>query len=297
MKARTNLEPKVGPIDFDAQDPHSKRLMLACDYAPFQGDGRRRPPLPSGLFRQRFLSRRESRRARRHVEPHAHAGRHGDRLLRRPRRHAWRARALVQDEFLRRLGARPAAGRGPRDRGRQAPGAGLESRPDRHVLRPRRNSEWTKSRPGPTARASGRSSTAAPAPRPCSWSTRRKAPMRRWSRSARATGNTSAARWIRSSCSTWRATRRSWPISPWTPPTPRRFRDSAPWPMRAGTSGASMRKCARARRSAGWSTKRCARAPTTPWDYQPQQNASERFMRNHMNLDTLEGSKRFPRGR
>ena len=34
----------------------------------------------------------------------------------------------------------------------------------------------------------------------------------------------------------------------------------------------------------------------TPWDYQPQQNASERFMRNHMNLDTLEGSKRFPRG-
>jgi len=34
----------------------------------------------------------------------------------------------------------------------------------------------------------------------------------------------------------------------------------------------------------------------TPWDYQPLQNASERFMRNHMNLDTLEGSKRFPRG-
>ena len=34
-----------------------------------------------------------------------------------------------------------------------------------------------------------------------------------------------------------------------------------------------------------------------PWDYQPQRDASERFMRNHMNLDTLEGSKRFPRGR
>jgi choline-sulfatase len=33
-----------------------------------------------------------------------------------------------------------------------------------------------------------------------------------------------------------------------------------------------------------------------PWDYQPLQNASERYMRNHMNLDTLEGSKRFPRG-
>jgi choline-sulfatase len=34
----------------------------------------------------------------------------------------------------------------------------------------------------------------------------------------------------------------------------------------------------------------------TPWDYQPLRNAAERFMRNHMNLDTLEGSKRFPRG-
>jgi choline-sulfatase len=33
-----------------------------------------------------------------------------------------------------------------------------------------------------------------------------------------------------------------------------------------------------------------------PWDYQPLQNAAHRFMRNHMNLDRLEGSKRFPRG-
>ena len=34
----------------------------------------------------------------------------------------------------------------------------------------------------------------------------------------------------------------------------------------------------------------------TPWDFQPLQKASERYMRNHMNLDTLETSKRFPRG-
>ncbi len=34
----------------------------------------------------------------------------------------------------------------------------------------------------------------------------------------------------------------------------------------------------------------------TPWDYQPHQDAPEQFMRNHMNLDTLESSKRFPRG-
>jgi len=33
-----------------------------------------------------------------------------------------------------------------------------------------------------------------------------------------------------------------------------------------------------------------------PWDYQPLQKASERYMRNHMNLDNLEESKRFPRG-
>ena len=33
-----------------------------------------------------------------------------------------------------------------------------------------------------------------------------------------------------------------------------------------------------------------------PWDYQPLMQASERYMRNHMNLDILEESKRFPRG-
>jgi choline-sulfatase len=33
-----------------------------------------------------------------------------------------------------------------------------------------------------------------------------------------------------------------------------------------------------------------------PWDHQPLQRASERYMRNHMNLDTLEESQRFPRG-
>ena len=33
----------------------------------------------------------------------------------------------------------------------------------------------------------------------------------------------------------------------------------------------------------------------TPWDFQPHRNAGERFMRNHMNLDNLEASKRYPR--
>ncbi len=33
-----------------------------------------------------------------------------------------------------------------------------------------------------------------------------------------------------------------------------------------------------------------------PWDYQPLRAASERYMRNHMDLNILEDSKRFPRG-
>ena len=33
-----------------------------------------------------------------------------------------------------------------------------------------------------------------------------------------------------------------------------------------------------------------------PWDYQPLRDASERYMRNHMDLNVLETSKRFPRG-
>jgi choline-sulfatase len=32
-----------------------------------------------------------------------------------------------------------------------------------------------------------------------------------------------------------------------------------------------------------------------PWDYQPLQKASERYMRNHMDLNTLEDNQRFPR--
>ena len=33
-----------------------------------------------------------------------------------------------------------------------------------------------------------------------------------------------------------------------------------------------------------------------PWDFQPLQRASERYMRNHMDLNVLEESQRFPRG-
>jgi choline-sulfatase len=33
-----------------------------------------------------------------------------------------------------------------------------------------------------------------------------------------------------------------------------------------------------------------------PWDFQPLQKASERYMRNHMDLNVLEENARFPRG-
>ena len=33
-----------------------------------------------------------------------------------------------------------------------------------------------------------------------------------------------------------------------------------------------------------------------PWDFQPLRAASERYMRNHMDLNVLEEFKRFPRG-
>ena len=33
-----------------------------------------------------------------------------------------------------------------------------------------------------------------------------------------------------------------------------------------------------------------------PWDYQPLQKASDRFMRNHLDLNDVEEKQRFPRG-
>jgi choline-sulfatase len=34
----------------------------------------------------------------------------------------------------------------------------------------------------------------------------------------------------------------------------------------------------------------------TPWDHQPKHDASESFMRNHMDLNVVEENQRFPRG-
>ena len=33
-----------------------------------------------------------------------------------------------------------------------------------------------------------------------------------------------------------------------------------------------------------------------PWDFQPLQKASERYMRNHMDLNEVDAGRRYPRG-
>ena len=53
----------------------------------------------------------------------------------------------------------------------------------------------------------------------------------------------------------------------------------------------------RASQSARWVVyEALSRGGQYPWDFQPLQKASERYMRNHMDLNVLEDSKRFPRG-
>ena len=49
-----------------------------------------------------------------------------------------------------------------------------------------------------------------------------------------------------------------------------------------------------ARRHAVWPALR--NGAYFPWDFQPLQRASERYMRNHMDLNVLEEAQRFPRG-
>lgn len=34
----------------------------------------------------------------------------------------------------------------------------------------------------------------------------------------------------------------------------------------------------------------------TPWDFQPHEDASDRYMRNHMDLNVVEERNRYPRG-
>ncbi len=72
------------------------------------------------------------------------------------------------------------------------------------------------------------------------------------------------------------------------------WRSSWRWCARAGTwprSTPQVRE-SQARRHVVYAALR--NGAYYPWDFQPLRAASERYMRNHMNLDTLEESKRFP---
>ena len=205
----SNLEPEVGPIAFAEQDPHSKRLMLACDYARSNvtGDDVRRSrrayfanvsyldekvgELVDVLGRTRMLDDTVI----------VFCADHGDML---GERGLW-----FKMNFFEGSARVPLMVAGPGIKAGKHLCAGLEPGPDSDVLRPRRNftgrhrglDRWRE----PPADHRRRTRDCLP----CSWNTRRKARTRRSLPSAKATGNTSAARSIRISCSTWRRTRRS----------------------------------------------------------------------------------------
>ena len=81
-----------------------------------------------------------------------------------------------------------------------------------------------------------------------------------------------------------------------TPPTPTPSRGCRPRPRPAGISTRSTHRSAKARRAACVVYEALRKGGYYPWDYQPLQKASERYMRNHMDLNVVEENQRFPRG-
>ena len=130
--------PRIGPLPPERMDPHSRRLVRvsAMDEAAISPDDvRRARHAYYGAISYvddavgELIETLRAIRARR---------RHRGGLHRRPRRHAWRARPLVQDVLFRVCRARAAdlPGAGPL---RAAPRAGpcLAARPDADPARPR----------------------------------------------------------------------------------------------------------------------------------------------------------------
>ena len=153
------------------------------------------------------------------------------------------------------------------------------------------------SRPGPTARRSGAARAAAPSARAGADGIRRRRLGRADGRAARRpVEDTSIARG---------------PAAALRPRgRPARAGQSR---RRSGTCRDARRACAKAAGRAGTSPRFDAEVRASqarrrvvyealrngayfPWDYQPLQRASERYMRNHMDLNVLEESQRFPRG-
>jgi choline-sulfatase len=173
--------PDVAAIPYADHDPHSQRIFDANDWRSLRHHRGRHRPLAPRLFRQHLLSRRQDRRLLDVLEATRQEA--IDRLRLRPRRHAGRARAVVQDELLRRLGARAADDRGARRSSRAStPRSRRSTSARRSAISPacRWRGHALDRRRKPAAADGGGETTA-----PVRWNTPPKARRRRWSPSAR----------------------------------------------------------------------------------------------------------------
>ena len=195
------------------------------------------------------------------LDARRHGRRHRHRLPLRPRRHARRARPLVQDELLRGLRPRAADARRPRPRARPRRHAGLDSSTSCPTLAELAGVDTAVALP--TARASSPSPAAPPAAR-CRWNTppkARVAPMvalrdGRWKLTV---CDADPPQLFDLEADPHEATeprRRPRPRRHPRPPHRRRPRPLGPRRFD--------RECAKARRAAASSTRRCATAPTPP---------------------------------
>jgi hypothetical protein len=183
-------------------DPHSKRLMDACDWRGLEITPDHIRRAKQAYFANisyiddkigEILAVLEATRQEAHR-----------RLPLRPRRDAGRTRPLVQDELLRRLGPRAPDDR----RARHAAGRSIPRSPPSTSLPTLARwpgSRWTRSRPGPMGVNLARGERR-PAPPGGDGICRRRQRSRRWSACATAPGNTSAAPPTPRCCSTWRTT-------------------------------------------------------------------------------------------
>ncbi len=87
--------------------------------------------------------------------------------------------------------------------------------------------------------------------------------------------------------------RRNRAADPAAAPVLERFRAMADARWDLSAYDAEVRE-SQARRHAVWPALRSG--TYFPWDFEPLQRASERYMRNHMDLNVLEEAQRFPRG-
>jgi choline-sulfatase len=287
-----HLQPDVAALPYADHDPHSQRIFDANDWRSYtitEDDiARSRRAYFANIS---YLDTRSGASGRAGPYP---AG--GDRRLRLgPRRHAGRARIVVQDELLRRLLPRADDDRGPGiEPGLiDTPVSTLDLCPTLCDLAGVSMAEvmpWTDGesllplmrggeRDSPVAMEYAAEGTVSPMIALC------------------------AGRWKYTNCAadpeqlfdleTDPHEMRNLADDPAHADTLERFRvmAAARWDLEA--FDAQVRD-SQARRIAVYDALR--NGAYFPWDFQPLRAASERYMRNHMDLNVLEESQRFPRG-